>query len=134
MQKITRVIVANDSLEGMDSALAKAAMIEHYTGAEVRAMTVIYDAVAEEPEEILPEEQRVQLVEALKAAERPGLRWRCLKAWAWRSPTKACSCGKFPDSTRTPRRRPGAKGAPLVSPCKSSPNTSSPVRSPVYAA
>jgi universal stress protein E len=74
MHKITRVIVANDSLEGMESALAKAAMIEHYTGAEVRAMTVIYDAVAEEPEEILPEEQRVQLVEALKAAERHGLR------------------------------------------------------------
>jgi len=74
MQKITRVIVANDSLDGMDSALAKAAMIEHYTGAEVRALTVIYDSVAEEPAEVLPPEQQVQLIEALKAAERQGLR------------------------------------------------------------
>jgi universal stress protein E len=74
MQKITRVVVANDSLDGMESALAKAAMIEHYTGAEVRALTVIYDTVAEEPPEVLPEEQQVQLIEALKAAERQGLR------------------------------------------------------------
>jgi hypothetical protein len=74
MQKITRVVVANDGLDGMESALAKAAMIEHYTGAEVRALTVIYDTVAEEPPEVLPEEQQVQLIEALKAAERQGLR------------------------------------------------------------
>jgi universal stress protein E len=74
MQRITRVIVANDSLDGMDSALAKAAMIEHYTGAEVRALTVTWDAVAEEPADVVPEEQRVQLIEALKAAERQGLR------------------------------------------------------------
>jgi len=74
MQKITRVIVANDSLEGMDSALAKAARIEHYTGAEVRALSVIYDTVAEEPPESLPQAQQVQLIEALKAAERQGLR------------------------------------------------------------
>jgi len=74
MQRITRVVVANDSLDGMDSALAKAAMIEHYTGAEVRALTVTWDAVAEEPAEVLSEEQRVQLIEALKAAERQGLR------------------------------------------------------------
>lgn len=74
MQKISRIVVANDSLEGMDSALAKAAMIEHYTGAEVRALTTIYDTVAEEPAEVLSDEQRVQLIEALKAAERQGLR------------------------------------------------------------
>jgi len=74
MQKITRIIVANDRLEGMDSALAKAAMIEHYTGAEVRALTVVYDSVAEEPPEVLPEAQQAQLIEALKAAERQGLR------------------------------------------------------------
>ena len=74
MQSMKRLIVANDSLEGMDIALAKAAMIEHYTGAEVRALTVIHDAVADEPPEVLPEAERVQLIEALKAAERNGLR------------------------------------------------------------
>jgi universal stress protein E len=74
MQKITRIIVANDQLEGMAGALAKAAMIEHYTGAEIRALTVLYDGVAEEPPEVLPDAQRTQLIEALKAAERQGLR------------------------------------------------------------
>jgi universal stress protein E len=74
MQKITRVVVANDSLDGLESALAKAAIIEHYTGAEVRALTVTWDAVAEEPAAVVPEDQRVQLIEALKAAERQGLR------------------------------------------------------------
>lgn len=74
MEQITRVMVANDRLDGMESALAKAALIEHYTGAEVRAVTVVHDSVADEPAEVMPDEQRIQLIEALKAAERQGLR------------------------------------------------------------
>ena len=71
--KLDRLLIANDSLTGMDIALNKAAIIEHYTGAELMLAEVIYDTIAEEPPEVLPPQQQAVLIEGLKAAERNGL-------------------------------------------------------------
>jgi universal stress protein E len=69
-----RVLVANDCLEGLDLALTKAALIEHYSGAEVDVISVIYDTIAEEPARVLPAAEQANLIEQLKAAERNGLK------------------------------------------------------------
>ncbi len=74
MKQISRIVVANDRLDGLPEALEKAAMIEHYTGAAIDVMEVVYDTIAEEPPEVLPREQQTRLIEAMKAAERSGLR------------------------------------------------------------
>ena len=69
-----KVLVANDKLEGLELALPKAAMIEHYSGAAVEVLGVLYDTIAEEPDTILPAAERANLIEGLKAAERNGLK------------------------------------------------------------
>lgn len=74
MKEINRIVVANDRLDGLPEALEKAAMIEHYTGASIDLVEVVYDTIAEEPPEVLPREQQTRLIEAMKAAERTGLR------------------------------------------------------------
>lgn len=70
---LKRVLIASDSLYGMDVAIGKAARIEHYSGAELVVAEVVYDTIAEEPPEVLPRDQQAVLVEGLKAAERNGL-------------------------------------------------------------
>lgn len=70
----SRVMIANDKLEGIDLALPKAAMIEHYSGAVIDVVEVVYDTIAEEPAKILPAAERANLIEGLKAAERNGLK------------------------------------------------------------
>jgi universal stress protein E len=70
---LKRLLIASDSLDGMDVALEKAARIEHYTGAELLALQTVYDPVADEPDRVLPAQQQAQLIEALKAAERRAL-------------------------------------------------------------
>lgn len=74
MKQITSILLASDTLAGMEVALEKAAMIEHYSGAEVCIAEVIYDTIAEEPPNVITAEQQSRLIEALKAAERNGLR------------------------------------------------------------
>ncbi len=69
-----KVLIANDRLDGLDLALPKAAMIEHYSGAAVEVLGVVYDTIAEEPDTILPAAERANLIEGLKAAERNGLK------------------------------------------------------------
>lgn len=69
-----RLILANDALDGIDTALPKAALIEHYSGAAIEVVTVIYDTIAEEPAKVLPPAEQANLIEQLKAAERNGLR------------------------------------------------------------
>lgn len=69
-----KLLIANDTLEGLDVALAKAALIEHYSGAAIDLVEVIYDSIAEEPARVLPAAERANLIEGLKAAERNGLR------------------------------------------------------------
>jgi len=74
MRNLKRIVVANDGLDGLPVALAKAARLEHYTGAAIEVISVTWDPVAEEPSSVLPEQDRIQLIEALKAGERQGLR------------------------------------------------------------
>ena len=70
MAAIEKLLVVNDSLDGMTEALSKAALIEHYTGVEVEIAEVIWDTVEEEP---LNEVDKANLIEAFTAAERHGL-------------------------------------------------------------
>jgi len=69
-----KLLIANDNVEGLDIALTKAALIEHYSGAAIDVIEVIYDTIAEEPSKVLPANDRATLIEQLKAAERNGLR------------------------------------------------------------
>ncbi|MEJ2087311.1 MAG: universal stress protein [Gammaproteobacteria bacterium] len=69
-----RLVVANDRLDGLDTALPKAALIEHYSGAAIDVVSVIYDTIAEEPAKVLPPAEQANLIEQLKGAERNGLR------------------------------------------------------------
>ncbi len=71
---LSKVLVASDTLDGMDLALTKAAMIEHYSGAAIDVVEVIYDTIAEEPAGVLAPEEQADLIEQLKLAERNGLR------------------------------------------------------------
>ena len=70
MAAIDKLLVVNDSLDGMPEALSKAALIEHYTGAEVEIAEVIWDTIEEEP---LNDVDKANLIEAFTAAERHGL-------------------------------------------------------------
>ncbi len=70
MTALKKILVASDSLDGMEIALSKAAVVEHYTGAEVEVAEVIWDTIEEEP---LPNPDKANLIEALMAAERQGL-------------------------------------------------------------
>jgi universal stress protein E len=72
-KQLRRVMIANDSLDGLERALEKAALIEHYSGAEVLVVETIYDRIAEEPVEVLARHEQATLIEALKAAERQAL-------------------------------------------------------------
>ncbi len=70
MASLKKLLVVNDTLTGMPEALSKAALIEHYTGAEVEIAEVIWDTIEEEP---LNEPDKANLIEAFTAAERHGL-------------------------------------------------------------
>ncbi len=70
MDSPNKTLVINDSFEGLESAIAKAAMIEHYTGTEVEVVEVIWDSIEEEP---IPEVEKANLIEAFVATERYGL-------------------------------------------------------------
>ena len=70
MITLNKILVVNDSLDGMEQALGKAALIEHYTGAEVEAAEIIWDTIDEEP---IAEAAKANLIEAFVAAERHGL-------------------------------------------------------------
>ena len=74
METISKIVVASDSLHGMDTALEKAHVMEHYSGADVCVAEAVYDHVADEATETIDPEEKVQLVEALKARERKGLK------------------------------------------------------------
>lgn len=85
-----KILIANDSLQGMDIALDKAALIEHFSGAAIEVAEVIYDTIAEEPEAVLPRPQQAALIEGLKAAERNGLR-RLIEPYESRVAELSCS-------------------------------------------
>ncbi len=70
---LNKLLVASDTLEGLDVALEKAAVIEHYSGAAIQVVEVVYDTIAEEPARVLPAADQANLIEGLKAAERNAL-------------------------------------------------------------
>jgi universal stress protein E len=70
MDSPNKTLVINDQLEGLETALGKAALIEHYTGCEVEVAEVIWDHIEEEP---IPDQDKANLIEAFVAADRHGL-------------------------------------------------------------
>ena len=71
MSNFNSVLIANDQLEGMDTALSKAAVIEHYTGCRLALATVSWNEVEDEE---LPGSLKAELIENYVSAERHGLR------------------------------------------------------------
>jgi len=71
MDSPKRTLVINDKLVGIEAALGKAALIEHYTGCEVEVAEVIWDFIEDEP---IPDVQKANLIEAFVAADRHSLK------------------------------------------------------------
>lgn len=71
MSTLSKIIVVNDRLDGIAPALSKAALLEHYTAAEVEVAEVIWDYIEEQP---LPEVEKANLIEAFMAADRHALK------------------------------------------------------------
>jgi universal stress protein E len=67
------ILIANEKLEGLNSALAKSAMLEHYSGAKLTLLEVIYDALEKEADDVLPRFEKDRLINAYMAAERHAL-------------------------------------------------------------
>lgn len=67
------ILIANESLVGLETALSKAAVLEHYSGAELTLLEVIYDSLEKEPDSILPKSEKDQLINAYMHAERHAL-------------------------------------------------------------
>jgi universal stress protein E len=63
------LLLASDSREALCAAVAKAATIEHYTGAAVTAMLVFYDPIADEGTEWFNQADTERIVENLKHTE-----------------------------------------------------------------
>jgi len=71
MDSPKRTLVVNDKLDGIQAALGKAALIEHYTGSEVEVAEVIWDFIEDEP---IPPVEKANLIEAFVAADRHSLK------------------------------------------------------------
>ena len=69
MRKIEKVLITSDGLEGMEWALEKAVYIEHFTGASLEVLEVIYNYIEETPSRFISEEKRARIVEQLLASE-----------------------------------------------------------------
>lgn len=72
-QRYRSILVANERLSGLDVAVDKAAILEHYSGASLTLLEVIYDALEKEPDKILPRADKDRLIKAYIAAERHAL-------------------------------------------------------------
>ena len=70
MKRLDKILVACDSLLGIQRALEKAAYLEHYTGCEIHVLDVIWDEVEHEA---LPDHIKIELKEGLLAGERHDL-------------------------------------------------------------
>lgn len=71
MNKLERILVINTELRGLEAALQKTEILEHFTAAEIEVAQVVWDPIEEE--EDLDEGDRAQLISAALAAERAGL-------------------------------------------------------------
>ena len=70
LNELNRVLVINDSLDGLDIALKKAALLEHYTGCDIEVAEVLWDSVADEP---LSDTVKEALIQGLIRAEQQDL-------------------------------------------------------------
>jgi universal stress protein E len=70
MESINKILVVNDSLDGLATALAKAAVLEHYSGAQVEVAEVVWDHVEDEP---IADHTKANLIAAFVASERHSL-------------------------------------------------------------
>jgi universal stress protein E len=68
-----QLVVAGDSRPALVDAVAKAAIIEHYTGAAVSVALVIYDPIVEEGTEWFAAEDTKRIVDNVKETERRAL-------------------------------------------------------------
>lgn len=66
LDRINRILIVNDSLEGLETAVSKAALLEHYTGSEVEVAETIWDSIEDEN---LPDETKQELIDVFKKAE-----------------------------------------------------------------
>ncbi len=71
MAEFKKVLVVNDQLEGLDLALDKAALIEHYTGCKIDLAAIAWNEIEDED---IPGPLKADLMENYVAAERHGLR------------------------------------------------------------
>ena len=67
METLNRVLVVNDQLDGLEEALTKAALLEHYSGCSVEVAETLWDSLEEE---LIPQPDKANLIAALVAAER----------------------------------------------------------------
>ena len=70
MTTVTKILVANDQLDGFEAALSKAYVVEHYTGCDVEVAEVLWDSVEEEH---FDEEDKARLINLLMQSERKDL-------------------------------------------------------------
>ncbi len=72
-QLYQKILIANEELQDLDVAMEKAALLEHYSGAELLLHEVIYDELEKESDELLPRAEKNRLIDAYMAAERHAL-------------------------------------------------------------
>ncbi len=73
MQTYQSILIANEELAGLEVALAKAAQLERYSGAELTLLEAIYDNLEKEPDSVLPFEEKEMLRTAYLSAEKNAL-------------------------------------------------------------
>lgn len=69
MWEIKKVLIASDNLEGMEWALEKAVFVEHFTGASLDVLEVIYNNIQETPSRLLSEEKMADIKQQLMISE-----------------------------------------------------------------
>lgn len=71
---VTRIMIASDSNDGMETALAKAArLLDGQEAGQIRVVRTSYDRIAEEPAEVMPRTEQQALIDALMRADREAL-------------------------------------------------------------
>ncbi len=69
MRDINTVLIASDNLEGLEWALEKAVYVEHFTGANLEVLEVIYNYIQETPSRLISEEKMTAIREQLISSE-----------------------------------------------------------------
>lgn len=67
------IVIATQSTHGLEAALERATQIEHVSEAEVTVVDVIWDHFAEEPDHVIPANEKKRLVDHYMAYEQQAL-------------------------------------------------------------